>query len=267
MLGAGYVVLLMLILSFLILPIVVVCISAFDSRSYLGYFPPPGFSLRWFRYVAASEYFLEGAKTSLLVTAVSTVVAVIAGLLAALAIVRVEFGGKVALITFFMSPVIVPGVVTGFALLTYFSAIGLTAGYVKLWIAHSLLAFPYCLRTCLASLSGFNRELEDAAINLGCRPIHAFFLITIPLIRPGLVAATVFAVSVSFDDVAVTIFLTDPFAYTLPIAVLSSLKARWDPSVAVVSVVGVIVAIIVVVVVERVTGVEKFIGMSLGRAG
>src|SRR5437867_2848546 len=203
------------IVCFLLIPIVVTVVMAFDARAYLGPLPPPAFSFRWFEQFFSDDYFLRGLGTSIQLAVASVTLSLLVGVATAFAIDRASFRGKEALTSLFLSPLIVPPVVTGFALLLFLSQMGLIKGFARLLCGHIIITVPYTIRATLAGLSGIDRSLTEAALSLGATERRAFWDVTFPLARTGIVSGGIFAFAVSMDDVAVSIMLTDANTYTL----------------------------------------------------
>jgi putative spermidine/putrescine transport system permease protein len=254
-----------LIFCFLITPIVVTAIMAFDARSYLGPLPPPSLSFRWFERFFSDDYFLRGLATSLELACASVSVTLCVGVATAFAVERTEFKGKEALISLFLSPLIVPPVVTGFALLLFLSQFGLINGFARLLCGHIIITLPYTIRATLAGLVGIDRTLTEAALILGAAEREAFWDITMPLARTGIVSGAIFAFAVSMDDVSVSIMLTDAKTYTLPIALISSMRANFDLSIAAASVMLMLLTLALIVIMEKTVGLNRAIGQGVFR--
>ncbi|MGI9412219.1 MAG: ABC transporter permease, partial [Hyphomicrobiales bacterium] len=126
-------------IAFLIAPIVVAIMMSFDGRSYLGRFPPPEYSIRWYANFFSDTYYLTGLRTSLILAVIATTVSTLAGVSAAIVLDRYEFPGKQALETLFLSPLVVPAVVIGFALLLFFALIGVFQGFPRLLAGHIII--------------------------------------------------------------------------------------------------------------------------------
>jgi putative spermidine/putrescine transport system permease protein len=254
-----------LILCFLITPIVVTVIMAFDARSYLGPLPPPSFSFRWFQRFFSDDYFLRGLGTSLELACASVAITLCVGVATAFVVERTEFTGKEVLISLFLSPLIVPPVVTGFALLLFLSQIGLINGFARLLCGHIIITLPYTIRATLAGLAGIDRTLTEAALILGATEREAFWDVTLPLARTGIVSGAIFAFAVSMDDVSVSIMLTDARTYTLPIALISSMRANFDLSIAAASVMLMVLTLVLIVMLEQSVGLNRAIGEGVFR--
>ena len=250
---------------FLVVPILVTAIMAFDARSYLGPLPPPALSLRWFRRFFSDDYFLTGLGTSAELACASVTISLSVGIVTAFAVDRLSFAGKEALTSLFLSPLIVPPVVTGFALLLFLSKLGLTNGFVRLLCGHVIITVPYTIRATLAGIAGVDRSLTEAALILGATERRAFWDVTFPLARTGILSGAIFAFAVSMDDVSVSVMLTDAKTYTLPIALVSSMRANFDLSIAAASVMLMLLTLALIVILEKTVGLNRAIGQGVFR--
>lgn len=253
-------------LIFLVAPIVVAVMMSFDGRSYLGRFPPPEYSIRWYVNFFSDTYYLTGLRTSLILAVIATVVSTTAGVSAAIVIDRYEFPGKRALETLFLSPLVVPAVVIGFSLLLFFALLGVFAGFPRLLAGHIIITFPYTVRTTLAGLVGIRKTLAEAAMVLGANERQAFWDVTFPLARTGMVAGAVFAFAFSMDDVAVSLFLTSPDTYTLPVAMVSMMRTNFDLTIAAAAVVLMLFTVGLIVLLEWIVGLDRLIGGGVFRS-
>jgi putative spermidine/putrescine transport system permease protein len=253
-------------LVFLVAPIVVSVMMSFDGRSYLGKFPPPEYSFRWYANFLSDDYYLTGLKTSLILAVIATVVSTAAGVSAAIVLERYDFPGKQALEALFLSPLVVPAVVIGFALLLFFALIGVFDGFTRLLGGHIIITFPYTVRTTLAGLVGIRKTLTEAAMSLGANERQAFWDVTFPLARTGMVAGAVFAFAFSMDDVAVSLFLTSPDSYTLPVAMVSMMRTNFDLTIAAAAVVLMLFTLGLIVLLDWIVGLDKLIGKGVFRS-
>jgi putative spermidine/putrescine transport system permease protein len=253
------------IVCFLLTPILVTVVMAFDARAYLGPLPPPALSPRWFEKFFSDDYFLRGLGTSIQLAILSVTLSLCVGVATAVALDRGMFRGKEALISLFLSPLIVPPVVTGFALLLFLSKMGLINGFVRLLCGHIIITVPYTIRATLAGLSGIDRSLTEAALILGATERNAFWDITFPLARTGIVCGGIFACAISMDDVAVSIMLTDANTYTLPVALISSMRANFDLTIAAASVMLMVVTLVLILILEKLVGLNRIIGQGVFR--
>jgi putative spermidine/putrescine transport system permease protein len=222
------------ILLYLLAPIIVVIATAFGSSPY-PVFPPSGVTLKWFIKVINSPELTASAELSASLSLISTVLACVIGTLAALALVRHNFVAKAAVSALLLSPILFPGVVLGLALLVAFSRVGLAQTFPGLVAAHTLLITPFVIRLVMASLAQFERSIEEAAQNLGAGRLRTFFQITLPIIRPGVLAGGLFGFIISFDELVITLFLAGPAQQTLPIRIFSSIEYSSDATISAIS--------------------------------
>jgi len=255
-----------LAVAFLVFPLLVSVSMSFDSRGYLGPFPPPSLSLRWYESFFSDSYYLNGLKNSLILATIAAVVSTTVGVTAAVVIDRYEFKGKQALATLFLSPLIVPAVVFGFALLMFFSLLGIFEGFPRMIGGHIIITIPYTVRTTLAGLVGIRKTLTEAAMSLGANERQAFWDVTLPLAKTGIVTGAIFAFAFSMDDVAVSLFLSDPNTYTLPVAMISMMRAKFDMTISAAAVLLVMVTLALLVVLDRTIGLDKLLGQGVYRA-
>ena len=251
---------------FLSVPILMALIMSFDARDYLGRFPPPGFSLQWYKSFFSDDFYLQGLKTTLMIAAVAATVSTAIGVTAAVVLDRYRFRGQKALAVFFLSPLVVPGVILGFALLVLLSYLTVYDGFIRLICGHIIITLPYTIRTTLASLVGIRPSLVRAAMSLGANERQAFFEITLPLAKTGVVAGAVFAVALSIDELALSLFLSDPFNYTLPVALISNMRQQFDLTLAAASGVLVTVTACLIIILDRLIGLNRIIGVGIYRA-
>jgi putative spermidine/putrescine transport system permease protein len=204
-----------LVLVFLMAPILVIAPLSFSAGSFL-YFPLPGLSLRWYADFFTSELWLPAMKNSLIVGAGATAIATTLGTLAAFGFWRARFPGRRLLFALLLSPLVVPVIIVAVGVYFAFARIGLTDGFLGLTLAHAALGAPFVLVTVLSALSGFDRNLLDAAASLGAPPWLVFRRITLPILFPGIFSGALFAFATSFDEVVVALLLTGPGQRTLP---------------------------------------------------
>ena len=183
-----------------------------------------------------------------------------AALAAAYGLVRGRFRGRDAIQTLLLAPLVVPSLVIGLAILLAFSGMGVRAVGARLVGAHVLITFPYMVRTILASLARLDPAVEEAARTLGASALRCFVLVTLPLVRPGVVAGMLFAFIVSFDNVSLSLFLTNARTNTLPIAILNYVEYNFDPSVAAISTMLVAFSLGAALLVERLVGLRRVVG-------
>jgi putative spermidine/putrescine transport system permease protein len=236
----------------LVLPHLVVALVSVEP-SATAHFPPQGFSLRWYLNAFTRPAFREALGFSVLIALGAATLALVAGTLASWFIVRHRFPGRGLVVTLLQLPMMIPEVVLGLGFLILFSRLQLYASIVNILLAHAVITLPYAVRVISANLQTTQRSLEEAALVLGAGPLRTFWKITLPVIRPGMIAAAVFAFVVSFDNFTVTAFLVTTRG-TLPIEIYSYIRTESDPTIAAISTVLIVVSLAGLLVVERLVG-------------
>jgi putative spermidine/putrescine transport system permease protein len=222
------------VLVFMALPILVIVVLSFSSASYLT-FPPPAFGVRWYRAYLGSADWLAATGLSLSVAASVVVLATTLGTLAALGLARLPPLLRTVAAALILSPLIVPVIVVAIGIYYAYSRYGLVGTPIGLVLAHTCLAVPFVVISVGASLAGFDRRLEQAALSLGATPWGTFRQVTLPLIRPGVLTGALFAFITSFDELVVALFLSGSGAVTLPRRMWDDLRFAIDPTIAAVS--------------------------------
>lgn len=224
----------LLILLYLLAPVIVVVATAFTTTAY-PVFPPQGFTLMWFQKFLSMPEFTDAVQRSAMLATASTLVSTALGTFSALALARYRFRGREAISAFMLSPILFPTIVLGLALLVFYSYIGLQGSFLGLVAAHSVLTTPFVIRLVMASLSEFDPAVEEAARNLGAGWWRTFLQVTLPLIRPGVLAGAVFAFIISFDELVVTLFLAGPDMTTLPVRIYTFVEFSSEPTISAIS--------------------------------
>jgi putative spermidine/putrescine transport system permease protein len=240
----------------LLAPTVIVIVLSFTNGFSLK-FPPPGYSLRWYASLPDAFQLQYAALNSLKVACASTLLAVVLGVGAAMAIARSEKAMARVLDSFFMSPLILPALAFGLASLIYFSRIGIQLSLWTLVIGHTVVGVPYVIRTTVAALSQLPPALLESSASLGASRAYTFRRVTLPLIAPGVAAGAFICFMSSFDNVPVSLFLRDASTDMLPIRMWQDLEGRLDVSIAAVSTLMVLVTLVLMVVMERIAGISK----------
>ncbi len=203
------------VLAFLVAPIAVIVPLSFSSGSFFHY-PLPGLSLRWYQDFFTSPFWLPALKNSLIVGTGATLIATTLGTLAAFGFWRARFPLRRLLFAVLLSPLVVPVVIVAVGVYFAFAKADLVDGYLGLMLAHAALGCPFVLVTVLSTLSGFDRNLLNAAASLGAPPWLAFRKVALPILFPGIFSGALFAFATSFDEVVVALLLTGPGQRTLP---------------------------------------------------
>ena len=204
---------------------------------------------------------MRALRDSLWLAALSSTIAVLFAVPAALAVARYRFNGREAMLGFFMSPLLIPHVVLGIAFLRFFTTIGIGGTFVGLVLSHTVIVMPFALRLVLAACTGMDRAVEQAAISLGAGPVTVFQRVTLPLILPGVVSGWVLAFITSFDEVTMTVFIASPSTITLPVRMFLYIQDNIDPLVTSVSAALIFLTMMVMVILDRLVGLDRlFIG-------
>ncbi len=218
--------------------LVTIFLSFFDEKLIL--FPPHAYTAAW--YGAILPNFGGAILTSLELGLAAVAGSLLLGVPAGIALSRYRFRGKGAIATLLLAPLTVPGIALGLAVYVFLVAIdenagtALTGSFAGLVLAHVMIASPWMVRLCLASLINHDRAAEEAAASLGARPLAVLWRITLPAMRTGIIAGALFAFIVSFENLELALFLTSPGVTTLPVAVLLYLEYHIDPLIAAVAV-------------------------------
>jgi putative spermidine/putrescine transport system permease protein len=245
-----------LFIAFVLTPLVAVCITAFTPENYLSV-PYDDFSLRWFRALLHRPDFRRATWLSARLATVAATLAVIVATPAALVLARHRFIGRETLSALFMSPLMIPHVVLGIALLRYLAQIGLGATFAGLVAGHVLLIAPFAMRLVMASATSMDERIYQAAVSLGAGPFTTLRRVTLPLILPGVVSGWILAFIVSFDEVAMTVFLVAPGTETLPLRMLNHIQDTTDPLVAAMSAILIAGTAAVALLLDRLYGLDR----------
>lgn len=251
-------------LAYIILPLFFVTWLAF-FRQEIPSFPPEGYSLKWFAAVPGNDRFVSGFILSMQIAVIATIIGLLLGVPASLALVRSRFRGKEAINNLLLLPLIVPGIVLGIALYFFHveievntewpilgSMFGLIAGHV-------LVVIPWTVRLVTASLIGMDRAVEEAAQSLGANRLTTFRRVTLPAILPAIVAAALFGFIASFGNLEMSLFLVGPGRTTLPIAILQYLEWKIDPTIAAVSVLQIILIAAAMLLTDRFVKISRVV--------
>lgn len=228
---------------FLYLPIVYLIVFSFNDSKLASIWTH--FSFTWYRAILDDSEILDALLVSFKVAFLSASSAVVLGTLAAFVMVRYRrFRGRALFIAHINAPLVVPEVITGLSLLLFFVACDQVfgrRGLLTIWIGHASICTSYAAVVIQSRLSSMDKSLEEAAMDLGCRPFHVFYLVTLPQIAQALVSAWLLTFTISLDDVVTSAFLSGPGTTTLPLVLFSRARLGLNPSVNVVATVTVVV--------------------------
>lgn len=241
---------------FLLLPVLFVVLHSFSPSRYFQW-PPQGFSLEWHQKFYNSEMFMSAARNSFLMALIVTPLSLVIGIPASYALVRSEFRGKVIIQQIILSPLIIPGVVTGVSLLSLLSAAGMRIGLLGLCLGMLVFALPFSIRALSANLLGLDSRIEEAARNLGAGPVRTFFSIVLPQLKSGILAASVFVFVEALDNFSIAVFLSNDSTKVLPVAAYQYIKDFDDPTVAAMATALIVMSVVIVAILEKLMGFQK----------
>lgn len=222
--------------AFLYGPIVSLVIYSFNESKLVTVWG--GFSTKWYGELIKNEALLNAALQSFKIATLSATVATFLGTLAAIALTRFgRFYGRSAMQGVLMAPLVMPEVLLGLTMLLLFVAMDQLIGWphqrglLTISIAHTTFAIAYVVVVMQSRLKTVDRSLEEAALDLGARPVKVFFLITLPLITPALLSSWLLAFTLSLDDLVIASFTSGPGSTTLPMIVFSSVRLGVNPQI------------------------------------
>ncbi len=244
--GRGY---LVATIVFLYLPIAMMVAMAFNASAL--YTLPIEPSLHWFAVLAANEQLLAASRNSLVIAIVTSAAATVVGTMASIALSRRNFRGRSVLRALLLPPIAIPWLITGTAMLVFFFWTGIGRGLHAMIIGHVALAIPYVVLIVGTGMQAVRTDIEEAAMSLGSTPIHAFFAVTLPLLLPSIIAASLFAFAISLDQFVVSYFLSTPGVSTLPVEIYSSIRKGFTPEINAISTIFLGVSTLLVLVVAE----------------
>jgi len=215
---------------FLFAPVVVVVLLSFNASQF-GSFPMEGLSIRWFVELWENDSIVRAFQVSLLLGVLTAILSTTLGILASLALVRYRFPGKEWISTLLVAPILVPEVVLGVALLLFMRWASVPKSFALLLMGHVLITLPFVVLVVQARLIGIRRDVEEAAMSLGANRMQTFFQITLPLLMPAVFAGTLFAFTISFDDITATLFWKPAGVETVPTQIFAMLRNSISPEI------------------------------------
>jgi putative spermidine/putrescine transport system permease protein len=251
----------LLIVGFLVLPVAVVTIAAFNDRAILS-FPPQAWSLRWFAKAIAYQDFRDGFRNGLIVTAWSSTIALLVGAMFAFALDRYRFRFSKLIEAILLSPLVIPHFTVGLGFLILAAQIGWTRGYAVVVFCHVVLVLPFVIRSVYVSLRNLDQSYELAAASLGASPLRVLLTVTLPLLLPGLVSGWLFAAILSFNEFTASLFVTAQRTQTLPVAMYNYVREYADPSMAALSVMYIVGTAALIIFANAFLGLGKVLNIE-----
>ncbi len=216
-----------LVFVFLYAPIIVLMVYSFNtSRLNILW---QGFTGKWYGELVRNRPIMEALTNSIIVAIITTIAAVILGTTGAWLLYRYRFRFARSIQTLICVPMIMPEIVMGISLLIFFTVLSLPLGFLTVSIAHITFCFPFVLVAVQARLQGLDPSLEEAALDLGASPLHAFWLVIVPCLRPAILSGGLMAFTLSMDELIVSFFTVGPESRTLPLLVFGMAKVGLNP--------------------------------------
>jgi len=244
--------------AFMLAPLVMVVLVSFTAKGYIA-LPFDGASLRWYRAILEATDFIDAFKRSLGLAATAATLATAMAVPAGMAIAWYRFKGRDALVALLLSPLMVPNVVLGIALLRFLTQIGGSSTLWGLTAAHTVVVMPYVLRLVVAAATGFDRTVAQAAQTLGASGWTVFRRIELPLILPGVAGGWLIAFINSFDELTMSIFVASAATETLPVKMYNYIANTIDPLLASISTVLIVLTVLLMVALDRFYGLDRIL--------
>ena len=219
-----------LVYAFLFMPIFVIVVNSFNATTTKPYMSWKGFTLDWYSKLWDNGSLLESFGNTMIIAIISTVLATIIGTLAAIGMYKYRFRGRKVIDALLYIPVVIPEIVLGIALLTIFAKINIPRGMITLILAHVTFCIPFVIFNVRARLSGYDNSIEEASMDLGANRLVTFFVITLPILAPGILGGALLAFTLSIDDVIISYFVYGQ-TKTYPLKVMESVKSGVAPDV------------------------------------
>lgn len=243
------------VLLFLLIPIIVIPILSFGTSTWLE-FPPPGFTLKWYKVLFSSSEWFIPIMNSLKIAVPVVIFSQVFGIPIAYAVVRGQFRGRHLLNSLFVTPMMMPYIIFAIAIYGVYLRMGLNGSFIGIIIAHIILVLPFVITNVANSIRTLNPAIEQAALSCGAGYFSTFFRITLPLIKDGVFAGAIYAFFLSWDEVIVAIFITTPATITLPVKIWNSLRLELSPVLAAVATILIVISTIILIVGARFGGIS-----------
>jgi spermidine/putrescine transport system permease protein len=215
---------------FIYLPVIILFVFSFNTSSLNVVWE--GFTFDWYvKLLSSSSDIMSAFWNSVVVATGTTIVSTIIGTLGAIGMAKYKFIGKKTLDAVLYIPIVIPEIVLGIALLSYFTTIKIALGMTALIIAHSSFCIPFVINNVRARLAGFDRSVEEASLDLGANRWQTLTKVTLPIIMPGITAGAMLSFALSMDDIIISFFVTSANSTTLPVKILSMVRTGVTPEV------------------------------------
>lgn len=266
-----YLVICAAIFIFLIAPILTIIPLSFNAEPYFTFttkmlhFDPSGYSLRWYNDLFNSEEWMSSIRNSFFIAISATIISTTLGTVAAVGLSRRQMPARAFITAILISPMVVPLIVTGAALFSFYARLNLTSTFFAIIMSHVVLGTPFVIITVTAAMSGFDQSLIRAAQNLGANQVTTFFKVILPLLLPGVISGALFAFMTSLDEVVVVIFLAGPAQTPMTVRMFSGLRENISPTILAIATILVLISVLLLTSLELLRRrSERMRGMSPG---
>ncbi len=246
----------LLVFAFLMAPLIVVIITAFGTTRHVM-FPPKGFTLDWFREAVENKEFLNSILLSIKLSSLSVVVSCILGTMVSLYFWKADSKLRNLWETIFLSPIVVPTVISAVALLQYFALFGFISTFWRLTLSYIAIEIPYVIRAVTASLSSLDASFEEASLVLGASPFKTLFKVTLPCVKGGIIAGAIFSFVVAFDEAVIVMFIRNSRTITYPLRLYSYITESFTPLISAFATIFIVLSFIVIIIIEKTIGLNK----------
>ncbi len=236
------------VMFFLYVPILVLIAYSFNENNSRGVWT--GFSLKWYSELFQNELILQSLSNTLIIALISAVGATLIGTIAAIGIYNMSRAPRSLIMNITYMPIINPEIVTGVSLMLLFVMMGIDFGYTTLILAHITFCLPYVILNVMPKLRQMDRYVYEAALDLGCSPMQAFFKVVMPEISPGIISGLLMSFTFSLDDFIISYFVSSSTSQTLPITIYSMTRKKVSPEINALSAIIFVVVLIVLVIVN-----------------
>jgi len=243
---------------FMLAPLVMVVLVAFTDKGFIA-LPFDGASLRWFRAIATNSDFVDAFWRSVWLGVAAATGATLLSVPAGMAIAWYRFPGREAILGLMLSPLMVPHIVLGIALLRFFTQLGVQGTIGGLAFAHAVLVVPFVLRLVIAAATGFDRSIAQAAESLGASRWTVFRRVELPLLMPGVAGGWLIAFINSFDELTMSVFVASPATQTLPVKMYHHIVHTIDPLLASISTVLIVLTLALMLALDRLYGLDRIL--------
>jgi ABC-type spermidine/putrescine transport system permease subunit II len=250
-------VLIALALGLLLLPLVLVFVQSFNDVPQATMAGFKAFTLRWYVQLFTTGLYLDSFWVSLKLALATSVITVALATPAAFCLVRTQFLGQGAIAGFWLFPISLPQIAIGIGMLRLLEAFTALPAFLALLAVHVVITLPYCIGLLRASVMGLDRSLEEAAGNLGAGPLRTLGLVIVPALAPGLAAAGIMALLLSFEEVTITSFLTTARMTTLPVRIYAEASYSLEPTVYAVSTLMIVLTIAAMLLLGRLVRLDR----------